>query len=600
MEEWRTSLNDATEAQLKGRQAALDEVTSLDILYKAATNVTNSTKTRLQAAKQLQEQYPTTLGNLSAEAIAAGKAAGAYNSLRDSIIDAAMAEAAKDKIVENATRILDNNTKITQTQIALQKKKLALLQEETKYNKEFEAAAKSMTSTAGKEGVDPFAAANRSLSTQAQIKKEIAALEKVIANATTDTTILNERNVSLTGEISKNTDAYVARMSDGSAKTGLSGIEEILKKLKDTVAALNLDPTLTQLDKVKGKIDAYQAALKSLVAEGYGPNSQAVKNVTTELNTLNETYQNLLSGQEALKKQNEYLANTDKILASLSGKKIDIYSGADSKKSTQLKQDVEATADALSKLQALAAANPNLVGLNGINEQITALKANLAGLKGAYAAAVATEEAEKKLTDFATAIAQVFESGIVQGISSTMQGIGEAIASGGNVAAAAGTALLTTLGNVLAQLGELAIGVGIGITAIKKALQSLNPFVAIAAGIALLTLAGFVKGKAKSIGGGGGGGDSGGGGKKSSGDFGGVRAFASGGIISGPTNALMGEYPGAKSNPEVVAPLDKLQGIIAGSVGGGGNMGGTLETRISGNDLVILMDRASKNRKNYF
>jgi hypothetical protein len=63
----------------------------------------------------------------------------------------------------------------------------------------------------------------------------------------------------------------------------------------------------------------------------------------------------------------------------------------------------------------------------------------------------------------------------------------------------------------------------------------------------------------------------------------------------------MGEYPNARSNPEVVAPLDKLTSLISGSLGDiGGNMGGQLTARISGNDLVILLDRASKNRKNYF
>jgi hypothetical protein len=65
--------------------------------------------------------------------------------------------------------------------------------------------------------------------------------------------------------------------------------------------------------------------------------------------------------------------------------------------------------------------------------------------------------------------------------------------------------------------------------------------------------------------------------------------FANGGIISGPTMGLMGEYPGARSNPEVVAPLDKLKGLI------GGNNGGTLEARISGNDLLILMNKAQRN-----
>jgi hypothetical protein len=74
----------------------------------------------------------------------------------------------------------------------------------------------------------------------------------------------------------------------------------------------------------------------------------------------------------------------------------------------------------------------------------------------------------------------------------------------------------------------------------------------------------------------------------------GAQLFANGGIISGPTLGLMGEYPGAASNPEVVAPLDKLQSLM-----GGGN-GGTLEARISGNDLLILMNKAGRNNNNTF
>lgn len=41
-----------------------------------------------------------------------------------------------------------------------------------------------------------------------------------------------------------------------------------------------------------------------------------------------------------------------------------------------------------------------------------------------------------------------------------------------------------------------------------------------------------------------------------------VTAFASGGIVSGPTMALVGEYAGASNNPEVIAPLDKLRGLL--------------------------------------
>ncbi|MBR4906558.1 MAG: hypothetical protein IKZ44_06850 [Clostridia bacterium] len=47
-------------------------------------------------------------------------------------------------------------------------------------------------------------------------------------------------------------------------------------------------------------------------------------------------------------------------------------------------------------------------------------------------------------------------------------------------------------------------------------------------------------------------------------------AMASGGLAYGETLARIGEYPNARSNPEVVAPLDKLQGILERS-GGGSN-----------------------------
>lgn len=41
-----------------------------------------------------------------------------------------------------------------------------------------------------------------------------------------------------------------------------------------------------------------------------------------------------------------------------------------------------------------------------------------------------------------------------------------------------------------------------------------------------------------------------------------VPKFAAGGIISGPTLGLMGEYSGARSDPEVVAPLSHLRGML--------------------------------------
>lgn len=73
--------------------------------------------------------------------------------------------------------------------------------------------------------------------------------------------------------------------------------------------------------------------------------------------------------------------------------------------------------------------------------------------------------------------------------------------------------------------------------------------------------------------------------------FANIMQFADGGIISGPTLGLMGEYSGARTNPEVVAPLDKLRSMLGSA---GGNV--TVTGRISGNDLLLVNERASIDR----
>ena len=63
------------------------------------------------------------------------------------------------------------------------------------------------------------------------------------------------------------------------------------------------------------------------------------------------------------------------------------------------------------------------------------------------------------------------------------------------------------------------------------------------------------------------------------------------GIVSGPTQALIGEYPGAGSNPEVVAPLDKLKSMI-----GGGNQHITVTGKLIGNDIFLSNAITGVNR----
>ena len=68
--------------------------------------------------------------------------------------------------------------------------------------------------------------------------------------------------------------------------------------------------------------------------------------------------------------------------------------------------------------------------------------------------------------------------------------------------------------------------------------------------------------------------------------------LARGGIVSGPTTALIGEYPGARSNPEVVAPLSKLKSMIDSGTTQG-------EFVLRGQDLVVALQRAERNRNRF-
>ena len=122
------------------------------------------------------------------------------------------------------------------------------------------------------------------------------------------------------------------------------------------------------------------------------------------------------------------------------------------------------------------------------------------------------------------------------------------------------------------QLGKMAIQTGIAIFGIKKALQSLNPAVAIAGGIALVALAKMVSSKAAKI---------------SEAGSAKMPAFANGGFVTKPTLGLFGE-----KGPEAVIPKRRLDSLLSSAENGGGM--GTLTTRISGSDLEIVLDKTKR------
>jgi len=123
---------------------------------------------------------------------------------------------------------------------------------------------------------------------------------------------------------------------------------------------------------------------------------------------------------------------------------------------------------------------------------------------------------------------------------------------------------ISAFGDFLKQMGKMLIVYGLAMKAFRKAMM--NPAGAIAAGIALLAIGSMVVKMHE-------------GGK-------GLQPMADGGLVYGPTPVMVGEYPGAQSNPEVISPLKDLQKYMG--------MGGNVTFEIHGDKLRGVLHRHDK------
>jgi len=104
--------NALIQTKLDASKTAQQEITDLTTLYRASQDHNRSLAEKKDVFQALRDQWPNTFGHLTDETIATGKAANGYKALKEQILAAAMAEAAKNKITANYSRILDNNDRI--------------------------------------------------------------------------------------------------------------------------------------------------------------------------------------------------------------------------------------------------------------------------------------------------------------------------------------------------------------------------------------------------------------------------------------------------------------------------------------------------------
>jgi tape measure domain-containing protein len=216
-------------------------------------------------------------------------------------------------------------------------------------------------------------------------------------------------------------------------------------------------------------------------------------------------------------------------------------------------------------------------GTNPLEETLrateAALKAAIAQFGPASEAVRILREEYDKLKVTTNEVVDTFNKAITGAINESLNSLtfsfGEffgQLAAGSTTLRNFAVSLLGGVADALIQFGKLAIAAGIAAEGIKRALQTLNPVAAIAGGVALVALGTFVKSQSAKL-----------------------TKLAKGGLAFGPTLAVVGDNPAARTDPEVIAPLSRLRDMLGGSMGGGF----VAEARISGSDLALLVSRAN-------
>ena len=248
-------------AMAQGSVSAQSELTKLNLLYRAATDLSKPYEERAEAVKKLQDIYPAYFGNMAAEQVMVGNAVGAYENLRDAIIEVAEAKAAQELITEDKKSI----ARIKKTGNAYTNYSNALKE----YRKEYDKAIQTyMDLGQGGQsaiwGAKTFAEAKTNIT---QFRKEfISALSKLGEEGNT---IWKHINEDYEGDV----DAFIAAIN--------AGIEKL------TPAAEKLYTALTP-DELNAKAEKARQEAENAAKKAASDQERNLKELTKQLQKLRD------------------------------------------------------------------------------------------------------------------------------------------------------------------------------------------------------------------------------------------------------------------------------------------------------------------------
>jgi hypothetical protein len=556
-DEYAKSLTEAT-------GNAYSEIAAIKSLVEIAGDSNEAMDKRLIAVSKLQKEYPAYFGNLNKEQILNGNVASATFEVANAILARARARVMEERVGKLTTQQLDAE----RDRITLQKENIALTNEKIKLLNETnseETDALNIASDMKLLDEANAAAKIRLNDVNNQIRSNTDKINKLIAienSASLESVAIRQKLNGVKSESIKLDQQSTKPDTVTKEKEKVFDLLNYTKTYYDAKLAFAVNDEKEQIQILNEEQAAYDAmyALKIISDIEYAKSSAQV-------------YKQIYAIRNNLAKQQE-----------VEDKKISDRELQNSLDALKIESDVamkianstgkSTASERIAILEQYKTALYDLASMGGWTaEQLDKISDALIRVDGEIKGSQDNLKDYKiTWTDTMNSINKSILDFVANSINYLAESLGKALA-GENIQVFKGLALL--LADSLIDIGKAlvayAVPVLLALTLLKKP-SIPTAIAAIAAGTAAIVAGSFLKSKLSK--------DN-------------TQKFANGGIISGPTMGLMGEYPGAASNPEVVAPLDKLQSLIGG-------VGGNLEARISGNDLLILMNKAGRNNQNTF
>lgn len=471
-----------------------EQIANLRVLVATLESTTTSYKAKQGALKKLQETWPSYFSNLDMAAVKNGKLAQQVQQLTNDILASARAMAAMNKIVANEQDIL--NAQQQENDLRMKFSQGSVKLNNLKRDIAQRTTSPDPATTSGAYMAVGPGIFGKSLSAQEnEIKQYKAQIDDLVSYKRKKA---QENNELLSITASTNT----GRLSmDGTDAAKFNGKTKSTKDEETPLQKLSKD--LQQIDVEKSR------------------------NIITALDALNQqlaAYEDFLkataTGKNALPNDNAFvqsaMSNIERLKTAIAQAELEVrpkIAPIGEEEISKLDESIKASAKTIT-----ITVKP-VLDKTAVDE--AALQAENLG----------KEIVEKLKEQFTQAGIEIGQS-IGESIGDIMSGDGT-LASGlkrwGDV-----------LSNLLSSIGKMLIETGVKVKAAQIAAKGLavNPVLAIGVGVATVAAAKILKNNINS-------------------SSRGVR-FADGGIVYGRTQALVGEYSNARSNPEIIAPLDKL------------------------------------------